>query len=84
MKNKLPVFSASRLGPELGCLVSYTADLSSLYRDTAVYVGKILKGSRPSDLPVSLPTKFELVVNLEVAKIIGLEVPATLVAPRST
>jgi putative ABC transport system substrate-binding protein len=80
MKHRLPMFSASPIGPALGCLASYTANLDGLYRDTAVYIDKILRGGKPADLPVSLPTRFELIINLKTAKSLGLDVPALLLA----
>jgi putative ABC transport system substrate-binding protein len=80
IKHRLPVFSSSRLGTALGCLASYTANFGELFRQTASYIDKILKGERPGDLPVSLPTTFELVINLKTAKAIGLVIPPTLIA----
>ena len=63
-----------------GGLVSYGVDLSDLQRRAAAYVDRILKGSKPADLPVQLPTKFELAVNLKTAKALGLTVPPTMIA----
>jgi putative ABC transport system substrate-binding protein len=63
-----------------GGLVSYGLDNADLYRRAADYVDRILKGANPIDLPVQLPTQFELAVNLKTAKALGLAIPGTVIA----
>ena len=60
--------------------MGYFANHVELYRETAVYIDKILKGAKPANLPVSFPTKFELVINVKTAKALGLTLPTTLLA----
>ena len=64
--------------PASGGLASYSPDYNAQWRDTADYIDKILKGSKPADLPVAFPTKFELVINLKTAKALGLAISPTM------
>jgi putative ABC transport system substrate-binding protein len=78
---RLPTSFPSRENTESGGLMSYGANLPDLYRRTADYVDKVLRrGSKPADLPVEQPTRFDLVINLTTAKALGLTVPDKLLA----
>jgi putative ABC transport system substrate-binding protein len=77
-QNRLPSVFALRQAVEAGGLLSYGHDLEDSYRRAASYVDKILKGAKPADLPVEQPTKFELAINLKVARALGLTIPQSL------
>ncbi len=79
-RHRLPTVYPYRFFVEAGGLVSYGPNLIDLYRRTAGYVDRILKGEKPGDLPVQAPTKFELVINLKTAKALGIEIPSSLLA----
>jgi putative ABC transport system substrate-binding protein len=70
----------TRWNVEVGGLMSYAADLDDLTRRAAVYIDKILKGSKPADLPVEQASKYQLVINLKTAKALGLDLPSMLLA----
>jgi putative ABC transport system substrate-binding protein len=80
LKHRLPPISPTRFFPSVGGLMSYSNDITDLYRHAAEYVVRILKGDKPADLPVQEPTKYDLIINLKTAKALGLKVPATLLA----
>jgi putative ABC transport system substrate-binding protein len=77
-QHKVPAIFNQREYAEIGGLVSYGTHFADSYRQAAVYVGKILKGASPNDLPVLQPTKFEFVINSKTAKVLGLEIPPKL------
>jgi len=79
-KNKVPAIYGLREFADAGGLIAYGANLADLFRRAAGFVDKILKGAKPSDLPVEQPTKFELVINLKTAKALGIEIQPTLFA----
>jgi putative ABC transport system substrate-binding protein len=79
-KNRLPAIYPFTEFVEAGGLMSYGVNITDLFRRTATYVDKILKGRKPADLPVEQPTKFELVINLKAAKQIGLTIPPNVLA----
>ena len=80
LTQRLPVISGSQVMAEAGIVASYGSDLAVIARRSALYVQKILKGAKPGDLAVELPTKFELVINVKTAKAIGINVPAAVLA----
>ena len=78
LQNKLPLMYYVSVAPREGGLISYGIDLTDLFGRSASYVDRILRGAKPAELPVQLPTKFELAINLKTAKALGLTVPTTL------
>jgi len=78
--HRIPVMYGFREFPQDGGLMSYGANFVAVFRRAATFVDKILKGAKPADLPVELPTKFEIVVNLKTAKALGLVIPPAILA----
>jgi putative tryptophan/tyrosine transport system substrate-binding protein len=79
-RHRLPAIYPYRVYCEAGGLISYGVDLHDLFRSAASYVDRILRGEKPGNLPIQTPTRYELVINLQTAKALGLDVPPTLLA----
>jgi putative ABC transport system substrate-binding protein len=80
IRDRLPTIFPTRDYAQAGGLLSYESSITDQFHQMGVYAGRILKGERPGDLPVMLPTKFEFVVNMQTAKALGIDVPPTLLA----
>jgi putative ABC transport system substrate-binding protein len=78
LRYKLPIAGGTRQGVEAGALMSYAANNADFYRQAGRYVGRILKGEKPAELPVVQPTKFDLTINLKTAKAVGVDVSSTM------
>jgi putative ABC transport system substrate-binding protein len=80
VRHALPTIFSSGKFAEVGGLMSYSPNLTDQFRQAGIYVGRVLKGEKPADLPVMQPTKFEFVINLQTASTLGLTVPPTMLA----
>jgi putative ABC transport system substrate-binding protein len=79
-RHALPAIYYLRDFVEIGGLMSYGSSPMDQFRLTGIYAGRVLKGEKPADMPILRATKFELIINLQTAKVIGIDVPATLLA----
>jgi putative tryptophan/tyrosine transport system substrate-binding protein len=78
--NKIPAMFEDNSYVAAGGLMSYGPNYLDVFQKAAIFVDKILRGAKPADLPIEQPTKFELVINLKTAKVLGLEIPPNLLA----
>ena len=78
VRHRLPIVAAFKEFPQAGSLISYGPNIAAIHRRAAAFVGKILKGSNPGELPVENPTTYDLVINLKTAKALGLTIPPAL------